>query len=580
MPYEARVAPEVQPSIDIPLAVTPQASGAGVADAVERLGDVATDIHLKEIEHANRVNVLDADNQQQAFLQARLYDPKTGILNQQLGKDAPVAVDQALSEYDESAARVESGLTNEAQKAHFRQMVGERRLQMQDQLGRYEHAETERYADEVAKGSIIAATNTAVQNASDPRVVDDNVALIHAVLDHQGQSKGRAPELTEALQKEAASQVYTSAIGSLVDAGDTAGAKRSFDQWGDDLTPADKSQVRGLLKTSTTRGESREMADTIIGSQGTDGDLQGALEDLEKRKIDNAEVYDQTRNRLVEHFRLVNEAENQRQAGLYDDATGYIDAAANPTSPDIVPPTVWDRMKPAYKRKAMTYASARAKGQEPETPKALFAALEQQKAQDPQAFAKRNLLLLPLSKEDFRKYAADQAGIAKGDAKLVAKFETDGQVISQVMLQGGMKPAKSGKKQGDDEVNFRDQLAKAVTAEQQSTGKEVGQARLGEIGRTLMQATVLKRGTSFLSYVDDVLPFGFLLPERESVDTVHAFQHPVAQKIAYSFDQIPAPAAAKHRAALEVYFPAKSVTDEMVRQRYNEDLVEAYRDGE
>ncbi len=264
MPYEAKVAPDVQPGVDIPLAVTPQALGAGIGDAVQNLGEVASDIHAKEVDHANRTNVLAADNAQQAFIQARMYDPKTGILNQNLGKDAPAAVDQALGEFDQSAARVEGGLTNDAQKLHFRQMVTERRLQMQDQLGKYEHAETERYADEVAKGSIANATTMAVQNANDPKIVADNIALQRAVIDHRGAAKGLAPEMIEAQQRDAASGTHLAVIQQLVSDGQDLSAKAWYDQNKGDLTGQDLTQATRLVEAGSLAGQSQRIATELL----------------------------------------------------------------------------------------------------------------------------------------------------------------------------------------------------------------------------------------------------------------------------------------------------------------------------
>ncbi len=276
MPYEARVAPDVQPGIDIPLAVTPQALGAGIGDAVQNLGEVASDIHAKEVDHANRTNVLAADNAQQAFIQARMYDPKTGLLNQNLGKDAPAAVDQALGEFDQSAARVEGGLTNDAQKLHFRQMATERRLQMQDQLGHYEHEQVTTWQKGVTQASVANATNAAIQNANDPLIVDANLALQRKVIEHQGQIDGLSPDKIAELQKVANSGTHLAVLNQLVSSGNDLAAKDWFDANKGDLFGDDLTHATGLVKAGSLAGESQRIGREIAFD--ADGNLRTQTE--------------------------------------------------------------------------------------------------------------------------------------------------------------------------------------------------------------------------------------------------------------------------------------------------------------
>lgn len=573
------VTPEVTPSVDVPLSITPQQMGAGLGQAEARIGDTASDIHFAAVEHANQTAVLDADNQVQQAVQQGLYDPKTGVLNQKAGKDAPGLVDNALSQYDSQVSKVASGLANDRQRAQFQQLAQERRFHVEHQLGQYEHAETTRYADEVDKASVDNAA-VAAEQATDPSQVEDAIGIQMAVVADAGKRNGHPPEAIQAQQAEVASGTYARTILALADRGDSVAAADAAKRWGDKLIGSDARQVRNTLRVAVSNTDSRSVADEIIGGQGENADLQGSLDALEKRNITDTEVYDKAKDRIVNHFRLANEAETARQGSLYETAADAIDQSPNPADPGSVPPSVWADMKPAYRNKARAYAKARAQGVDLVTDRRLYQELVLQRAHDPMAFAKRDLVAEHLSKADFERFQGDQAEIAKGSSKLVASFKTNAQEIDQAMLQGGMTPTKSGKKMSDDEVAFRDQLGNAVTAEQQATGKEVSPTRVGEIATSLLQKTVLARNVrpEPLSGID---PWATLKTLFSSGKTsyAHAFQSPVAQKLAYSPAQVPPDAARRHRQAL-IAAGYVNPTEEQIRTRYNEDLVEAYRDGE
>lgn len=573
------VTPEVSPNVDVPLSVTPQQMGAGLGQAVSQIGDTASDIHFAAVEHANQTAVLDADNQIQQAVQQGLYDPKTGVLNQKAGKDAPGLVDNALSQYDSQVSKVASGLANDRQRAQFQQLAQERRFHVEHELGQYEHAETTRYAEETDKASVENAAISA-ERATDPSQVDDAIGIQMAVVADAGHRNGSPPGAIQAQQAEVASATYARTILALADRGDSVAAADAEKRWGDKLLGNDARQVHNTLRVAVSNTESRSVADEIIGSQGENADLQGSLDALEKRNLTNTEVYDKAKDRIVNHFRLANEAETARQANLYEKGADLIDQSANPADPDNIPPSMWASMKPAYRTKMRAYAKARSQGEDLVTDRRLYQELVLQRAHDPMAFAKRDLVPEHLSKADFERFQGDQGEIAKGSTKLVASFKSNAQEIDQALLQGGMTPTKSGKKMSDDEVDFRDQLGNAVTAEQQTTGKEVSPARVGEIAKAMLENAVLARSARQdpLSGVD---PWSTLKTLFSSGKTTyaHAFQSPVAHKLAYSPAQVPPDAALKHHRAL-IAAGYANPTEEQVRQRYNEDLVEAYRDGE
>ncbi len=602
MPNGARILPQVSPGVDVPLAVTPQALGAGVGQAVQNAGDLAFDFHQKEVQRFNETAILDADNKLNAWANSRLYDPASGVLKQPLGKDAPLVADQTVADFDKQMADIGATLTNDDQRMAFQRMAQERRFHVERQLGDYEEKETERFADETDEAAIALASQAAVTDAA---AADDHVQQMVQIIDRRGERKNTAPEMLEAERKAAASATYADIITTAADAGDTAKAREYFAQWGDQIQGRDLKEVRGVLKVSGERAESRALADEIVAGLGDEPDLQGALEALEAKGVENTEIYDQAKQRLTNTFRLAEEAETNRQVKLLDEASAAIYAA--PGSPDAIPDSVWSKMTGPYKRKAQEIAKAAAKGTDIETPASIFAALERLKATDPQGFRQQNLALVPLSRSDFERYTKDQAAIAKGDDRLIASFQSDEQAVKKAMAKGGMTPAKGDDAPSDDEVLFRRQLANAVTAEQNALGRKVGPDRIFELGTELMRETVLtrnstnwwglyKEATSIgvdLMLTGRVTKGGGRLALEDAAGTdkyAHAFQTPVSDQLAYSYSQVPEAAIKEHRDVLEQAAKEQAakvpgsrpiaVTEEDVRNEYNKSLIERYRSGD
>lgn len=342
--YQPQVEPQVQPSIDVPLAVTPAHTGALVAREAQGLAATANQIHLDEMRRANQTDVLNADNQAQAKLQALLYDPKSGILNQKHGRNAPGEVDRVLEEFDAAQAEIDTNLANDAQREQFRALAIDRRLKVQQQLDQYEHAETERYEDEVADATIVNAQTAAVQ---DPFSADDEVDKIRAVIATMGVRKGWSPEVIKARADDAVSATNLSVIRQLVSTGQDRFASAWYEESKDELTSRDASAAAELVKAGSRHGESRRIADDIIA--GADSETK-AMAALEKRNIEDTDVYDQTKARLRDHYRNMEAARDADENNAYD--KGYLQLVdpANRQGLAGVDPALLVEMGPAHQQ--------------------------------------------------------------------------------------------------------------------------------------------------------------------------------------------------------------------------------------
>lgn len=175
-PDTAKVNPTVTPGGSIPMLATPGELGDTVGQALGTAGEVATKIHHDAVAEFNQTSVLDAHNKLHDGIQQALFDPKNGLLNQDLGKDAPGAVDAALTKFDDGVSKISSGLANDQQKQQFARMAQESRFQVQQHLNTYESRQLNQYkqqtTDATAKNAVVSAAQNAlmVANSGDPQL--------------------------------------------------------------------------------------------------------------------------------------------------------------------------------------------------------------------------------------------------------------------------------------------------------------------------------------------------------------------------------------------------------------------------
>lgn len=519
--YEAKATPQVQPGVDIPLSVTPQQLGAGVGEAIQNLGDVAEDIHLKEVQHANTVAVTDADNQQQAFINQRLYDPKQGVLNQPLGKDAPSAVDKTLADFDEHTSQVSAGLTNEAQKSAFRNAVQARRFDLERQLGDYEHKETERYADQVTQGSIENSGTAAVQSADrgDYEGAFDRIMEQQAVIAQAGRRKKMAPELIEAQQKDVTSKTHLGVIGQLVSTGQDTQAKTWFDHVHGDLTKEDLLAATHLVKAGTLAGESQRIADEFLYDQdGNVADRASVLKKIhgDKRLADNQQLREGVETRtdkaLAEHAQATDEAERTEYTAAYNLLNDPNNAQG------IYHPAIVAKMATMSPERQQALKNYAAKDGKVQTDVHTWLALNNVLS-DPSRRSEANAIHLEdyvdrLDKGDLESFSKRIADIKAGKNEVQNSDAVVADVVKDTMRINKIDPGKPGTALAADAAN----LERTVRQDCDAAAKEKGAPLTRDEVQKIADQNVLPKvtGTKWFGMRDDVQP---LYKARASVRT-------------------------------------------------------------
>lgn len=490
--YEARVTPEVQAGGEMPMAYTPQSLGAGVGQAFQNLGEVATDLHREAVHHADQTAMIDADNQVQSFLNARLYDPKSGVLQQNLGKDAPAAADQTLSDFDSHAAQVSNGLTSPRQKAAFQRMSQTRRFDLQRQLDQYEHVETTRYANEVDKASIAHAATAAVNNATDPEVVWQNIDLQKAVIADAGKRNRMAPEAIAEQQAEASSATHLGVLDKLVSTGQDRQAKAWYDAHKDELVADDSVRAAKLVQAGSTAGEAQRIVDGL--SSLSEQDAQKRID-----QIDDVRLRDEAQRRADQLFAHRQQAENRAQKAAFHDAYGIAqDSEMGLADPKVV--ALMATMEPSQQEWLKT-AVIRDVRDPAETRRLSVLA-----AQDPDAFLKvmqDPTLVAKVGKPSFTQLSAYEKEIReKGSVSNAAGIRGRAETIDDALVSAGF--GHENKATGMTQVDrnspgakaFMDGLDDRVTNREQALGRALTPKEIKEeADHMVIGAAVAPAGT-------------------------------------------------------------------------------------
>ncbi len=523
--YEAKVLPQVAPSVDIPMAYTPQALGAGVGQAIQGLGETAHNVYVRAQEHANRTAVLDADNQQQAFVQARLYDPKTGALNKPLGKDAPGEADQALADYDQHVNDVAGRLSNEAQKEHFQQMAAERRLQVQGQLDKWEHDQVTTWSREVAGASVENAKNMAVQHAGNDPIVADNLNLMRDVIQHQGEDDGLPPARIEELQRKAVSATNLDVIRELVATGRDGKASNWFGLTKGEMTGEDRIAGETMVAAGTTAGEAQRIAEEFTKTaDGKPIDRQALQDkiDQDPRLKKDIKLRDAVESRAFQRLEGAHQAQSEQERKSFTQAYGIARSSPQGLNDDALVPLL-ATMSPEHQE---YLRSALAKGDRDPDPLRMRD-LSMEAATAPDAFLGRMqadapALLAELGRKGFDQLTTMEKEIRqKGSLSNANQIQSQTQVVDRALAAAGFKTVSSA---GNISVNRNapgaEQFLRVLESNLAEEANGKGRALLPSEAQAVADRVVIERSVSpagFLYGYKDDKAIADLTPEQRDL---------------------------------------------------------------
>lgn len=345
LPQEsAQVNPAVGPGGSLPLAATPAAFGAGIGEALEQGAEVANKIHRDALQRFNQTTVLDAHNQLQDFNQARLFDPKSGVLNQNTGKDAPATVDKTMADYDAQVAKIAGGLTNDQQREQFARLAQENRHQVQQHLNGYETRQIDQYHTQVtqatAKNAAVAAVQSvgAVVNDPDPQLQSpatraealanagqQSIELGTAALRDEAARKNQPKEVTDEQVAAYQSAAHYGVLQSLMSQGRDQDAKAYYDAHKDKLEGEHADAAARQVEAGSTAGEALRRAPGLVygenGQVRDRADVYQAIADdksLQSNPKLLAETEAQVQRLFQQHDQATKEQHHQAMDSAYE----------------------------------------------------------------------------------------------------------------------------------------------------------------------------------------------------------------------------------------------------------------------
>ncbi len=261
--------PEDRPSVGIaPLpgerlqgGASLESFGGGTAAGHVDLGGIDTelrDIHDTAKRNADSTAILDAAGKI-AATEARL-GARTRALHGQASFTAP---EDNKGDYDKALGEIETGLTNDAQRAGVAQLREQHWANLDSLTQEHVAHERGQYEDDVYAAHHASETSATLQNGK-PERVTQGLANLAIGLDKHLDAKGITdPDIRKAAQEKTASDLNVAYVQQLVDQDRASEAQLWFDGHKDQIAGLEQGPLRKRLEEGTARAESQVKADAI-----------------------------------------------------------------------------------------------------------------------------------------------------------------------------------------------------------------------------------------------------------------------------------------------------------------------------
>lgn len=472
---------------------------AGTAEALGSIGTAAAQFGIHQYsrlqqearDQADVTGNLETDNYFDQFEVKRLYDPTTGALNQQ-GKAAFELPETIDAEFEAYAGEREKTLGTPSQQAYFAKAKSNRRANIQLSVRRHVAGEMRSYAVGELKATLANAESLAARNALDPRRAGDEIQRGVDAIAATAPQLGLGTEAVKAATEEFRSGAHVGIISNLLASEQTKAAQIYFDEVKGQIAGDKLDDIQKALKVGTVRKQGQQQADKIIQAGGT------LTEQREKaRAIDDPEIRDDAMARIEHENAVQQSAARETEAANLDKAFNIVSKTGSTSKID---PELWISLG-AHQPALRAYAKTMAEGGKPQTNAGTFYRLMSLSADDPNAFAKENLLAYRnvLDDGDFNRIVDLQRMIKAGDTKATDKqlsgFRTNTQIFEDTLTQYGFDPkAKPESAAGKAIANLRRQLDLRVDAAQDQ-GQKVTNVEIQQTLDQLLTGNVTVKGS-------------------------------------------------------------------------------------
>ena len=315
--------------------------GAQIGEAAEYAGKLAQ----REQVWANQAEVTKAANQLSDYTNQKVYDPKTGIAHQQLGADAPQAVNDTLTDHTAKISEIRNGLQNDNQKVMFDRMSAEHMRGLTRSLYGYEAGQQTTankeqdaaFQSNTATDAVRLATNGAPRPPG-PDPVQHRIDLVEASIRDAGARDHEPPAYIDMQVAKATGNIHSQIVDRLATDGNTAGAQDYFNTnkaaigaipGGEGTREVDR--LTRTLKIADTRDQSIQQSHAMLMDPDTgkprDAEQYEALAYGQYLKDGNSQVYDATVQRGHMLRAQYTDAERAKMTTAYDAGSAQLEAS-------------------------------------------------------------------------------------------------------------------------------------------------------------------------------------------------------------------------------------------------------------
>lgn len=259
--------------------------GQAVSKIGQAIGQLTDDIDKENL----RVDTIVAED---AFnkLRSKQMDLSAGEqgYSQKKGSEAihPDFIKDYTKKFDDSVNEVVNGLTNDRQKALLRSRANISALQYKQDIVNHVTREKDSFAKATFQGILDTETSNAIERYRDPNGTALSLERINAAITNEAERTGAAPELVQAMRRDASSKVNRGIIERHLANDDDLSATAQYKQIKGSLNSEDTIAVERALEVGSTRGQAQRLADKFMAKH--DNNFGLAVE--EARKIKNPKV--------------------------------------------------------------------------------------------------------------------------------------------------------------------------------------------------------------------------------------------------------------------------------------------------
>lgn len=283
-----KVATEAIPGVRRTAAETPESEGAGFqvarAQALGQIGQTGAQvfgaaramyqqhqqIRLEEIQRADDVAVLNAENQLSTWENTRVYGPR-GALTQQ-GKNAFGLPEELATEYQHKAGEIGVTLGTDRQRLAFQRVALNRGANLDLTIRRHVYGEMQKYQGAEAQAGVENASNAAIANATDPRRVGVELANAEQIISTHAPQLGLGPEAIAEQIGKVRTKVHVGVIESLLAQDQARGAQVYFEETKGQINGEAYARIEKALETGTTQKAGLDASEQLWQTHGPKSD--------------------------------------------------------------------------------------------------------------------------------------------------------------------------------------------------------------------------------------------------------------------------------------------------------------------